>query len=73
MRLRKLFRGVRLKSGAQWAVGLSANRPLGSTVIRNSVAVNKKRFQCKQINFNESIARLTFFSNVKARVHNVNQ
>lgn len=40
IRLRAFFRGVRVKSGAQWAVGLSASRPFGSMVIRNSVAKN---------------------------------
>ena len=38
-RFLKFFFGVRDKSGAQCAVGLSANRPLGSTVILNSVAM----------------------------------
>lgn len=42
VRLREFFRGVRVKSGAQWAVGLSASLPFGSTTIRNSVAVNQK-------------------------------
>lgn len=38
IRLREPFLGVRVRSGVQWAVGLSASLPFGSIVIRNSVA-----------------------------------
>lgn len=39
---RALFRGVRVKSGVQCTVGLSAMRPLGSIVMRNSVSEMKR-------------------------------
>lgn len=46
------FRGVRVKSGVQCTVGLSAAiRPFGSIVIRNSVSVTKEVLNAVTIYF----------------------